>query len=69
MRETTYIRGKSHIEDAARSHEYQLMNVADFMTRKLITVGPAVTVAEAAPLMLEHRIQAARSGTSRAITF
>lgn len=32
------------------------MNVADFMTRKLITVGTAVTVAEAARLMLEHRI-------------
>lgn len=32
------------------------MQVADFMTRKLVTAGPEVTVAEAARLMLEHRI-------------
>lgn len=58
MRETTYIQGKSRIEGAARSDEYAAMNVVDFMTRKLVTAGPAVTVPEAARLMLEHRISA-----------
>ena len=32
------------------------MNVSDVMTHRVVTVGPAATVADAARLMLDHRI-------------
>ena len=32
------------------------MTVADFMTRKVITVAPDASLAEAAKLMLDHKI-------------